>query len=184
VQAGKIRVIGGKFKGRKVSVPKVDGVRPTTDRVRETLFNWLQPYIFNAHCLDAFAGTGILGIEAISRGAQRVTFVEQNKKVIQALKSSVELLGADNADLLSGDFFSAMSGLSKPFDLVFLDPPFETTLLSESLHYLQKKNLLNENAIIYCEQSRHSDFTLTDDFQQLKTKHYGEVAYSLWQKIS
>lgn len=184
MQAGKVRIIGGKLKGRKITVPKVDAVRPTTDRVRETVFNWLQPYIYNATCLDAFAGSGVLGIEAISRGAKVVTLVEHNKKVVQVLQQTVALLSLDNAEVINGDFFTTASQFTVRFDVVFLDPPFSANLLAQCFEFLVAHDLLNEKALIYCEQNAHSKFTPAEEFAPLKVKRYGDVEYSLWQKVS
>lgn len=183
MQSGKIRIIGGQLRGRKIVVPNVDGVRPTTDRIRETVFNWLQPYMYNANCLDAFAGSGVLGIEAISRGAKAVTFVEQNKKVIGALQQTIESLSIDKAQILSGDPFRQLLKLNMPFDIVFLDPPFSSDLLAQSFKFLVKNDLLNKNALLYCEQAVNSELTPPEGFEQLQVKRYGDVEYSLWRML-
>jgi len=137
--SGKIRIIAGKYKGRKLPVLMAEGLRPTTDRVKETVFNWLMPYISQANCLDCFAGSGSLGFEALSRGADQVTLVELNRSAVKQLLDNKALLKADNLTVIHSDALvflkedflkpSSASSDSKPFDLVFLDPPFRQQLV-------------------------------------------------------
>src|ERR1700754_5153054 len=120
---GRIRVIGGTLRNSRIEVPDLPGLRPTSDRVRETLFNWLQPVIEGSRCLDLFAGTGALGLEALSRGAASVTFVEREPRLAAALQANLSRLKA-GGEVIGDDAARWLKGSGKPFDLVFLDPPF------------------------------------------------------------
>lgn len=121
---GAVRIIGGSLRGSKLAVPVVDGLRPTADRVRETLFNWLAPVIPGARCLDLYAGTGALGIEAASRGAREVVLVERDRRAAQALRDNLARLKVAQATVVEADALAFLGGDPKPFDCVFLDPPF------------------------------------------------------------
>ena len=150
----KIRIIAGTFKGRKLSVYEAEGLRPTTDRVRVTLFNWLAPIIRDKKCLDLFAGSGALGIEALSRGAAHCLFVEKHKKVSQILKENVSFVEKKHYAIINNDANQFISQQKKEsFDIIFFDPPYgmeeAPTLLKRAL------SLLNNNGIIYLES--HDD---------------------------
>lgn len=125
---GKVRVIGGKWRGTKLGVLQADGLRPTTDRVKETLFNWLSKDLVGARCLDLFSGSGALGIEAVSRGALDATLVEHNKSLVQEIESLLERLGAHNIKSIQADGVAWLIKSGLQFDIVFLDPPFDTDL--------------------------------------------------------
>lgn len=180
-----VRIIAGKWKGRRVSFPDVEGLRPTPDRVRETLFNWLTQVIVGAHCLDLFAGSGILSFEALSRGAAGVVAVEKNTKAVSALKESVELLGlrAEQLNLISGDAVSWLqqkAGLA--FDLVFLDPPYSLELLPICIKYLSENGWLKPESWVYFEHNHPMDEKLLPEgWQVLKSKRAGHVYYYLVQ---
>jgi len=149
---GTLRIIGGRWRRRHIAFPHLPGVRPTHDRVRETLFNWLAPYIEGASCLDLFAGSGALGFEALSRGAKRVSFVDNNQEAIAAIKHNVAVLGAENVEVLMGDCPARMPPLTfAPYDVVFLDPPFRQNLLSSSAKWLEQGGYLNKKAYVYLE---------------------------------
>jgi 16S rRNA (guanine966-N2)-methyltransferase len=187
VNNGTCRIIGGKWRGRKISFDSAEGLRPTTDRIRETLFNWLQPYIYQSRCLDMFAGSGVLGIEALSRGASELVFVEQNKKTAANLKANLGKLGAGNAvvipqDALNWLALSAKKYQQKTFDLVFIDPPFHADLLSRSCLMLNNSGCLAEDAIIYVEHAVDEDVILPENWICLKQKQAGQVMYQLFQK--
>jgi 16S rRNA (guanine966-N2)-methyltransferase len=134
---GKCRIIAGRWRGRVLKFDDADGLRPTTDRIRETVFSWLQVYLPNSHCLDCFAGSGVLGFEALSRGADEVTFLEQNKQTVNSLKENASMLAADEQQVViehRDALFWLQSvktekNLASYFDLVFLDPPFHSDLL-------------------------------------------------------
>ena len=188
--AGKIRIIAGKYKGRKLPVLMAEGLRPTTDRVKETVFNWLMPYISQANCLDCFAGSGSLGFEALSRGAAQVTLVELNRSAAKQLLENKALLKADNLTVIHSDVLvflnegflkpSSASSDSKPFDLVFLDPPFRQQLVEQAAQLLNHCGLA-EDALIYVEMETESQQVIPESWQLLKEKLAGQVIYQLYQ---
>jgi len=147
---GSIRIIGGKYRGRKLPVISADGLRPTTDRIKETVFNWLMPYIHQAKCLDCFAGSGGLGFEALSRGAKQVTFLELNKNAAQQIQKNLLLLNANNALLVKTNSIDYLKHVNDCFDLVFLDPPFRQNILTEITDKLTQ-GWLAKQALIYVE---------------------------------
>lgn len=152
-----LRIIAGKFRSRKITFFEEDGLRPTHNRIRETLFNWLQPVIENSMCCDVFAGSGALGFEALSRGAKHVTFIDISNNVINTLKQNANQLHIENADFCVGDFLKENSiKIDKKFDIVFCDPPFQKNLLIAACEKLECDHLLNENAMIYCEFEKDS----------------------------
>jgi len=182
---GSIRIIAGKYRGRKLPVIDAEGLRPTTDRVKETLFNWLMPYINEATCLDCFAGSGSLGFEALSRGAKYVTFLELNQKVAQQLKQNIALVNITSAQVLQTDSLNFLnntnSDLNKTIDLVFLDPPFRKGLLTQIGSKLTQ-GWLADNALIYVEsEAEFNTSELPVNWQLLKEKIAGQVAYRLYQ---
>ena len=148
---GKIRIIGGKWRGRKLPVPETVMLRPTPDRVKETLFNWLQPVISGASCLDLYAGTGALGLEAISRGASSVVLVENDPALAGQLAENIKTLDATDARLERSEALSWLRRNSTQFDLVFLDPPFNQGLVEKSCELLLELNGLKPQALIYVE---------------------------------
>ena len=184
---GECRIIAGKWRGRKISFDDAEGLRPTTDRIRETVFNWLQPFLNKSRCLDCFSGSGVLGFEALSRGAESVTFLEQNKKTADNLKQNIEVLGVKNAELHCVDALYWLSlsqsnkNSKKIFDLVFLDPPFATELLVKTCKLLDQSGCLAEEAIIYLEHNIDSKIDLPDNWHCLRQKQAGQVAYKLLQ---
>lgn len=176
-QSNTLRIIGGKWRSRKLSFIDALGLRPTPDRVRETLFNWLQGYIHDSSCLDLFAGSGILGLEALSRGAKNVTFVEKNKQVSSQLENNITLLSA-NATLIHNDAMSYLSNPPHSFDLIFLDPPYRQGLLKQSLEIIcqPNNNLLNKNALIYLEHESEENFSWEElGLTVLKQTNAGQV---------
>ena len=184
---GVCRIIGGKWRGRRIKFDAADGLRPTTDRIRETVFNWLQPYIYLCRCLDVFAGSGVLGFEALSRGAQYAAFIEQNKKTVERLKDNIRTLAIENASVYHHDALSwlqtaeAVKPEGDKFDLVFLDPPFDSDLLAKSCKLLNTSGCLAEDAIIYIEHNRDTAIELPENWVVLKEKKAGQVAYRLFQ---
>jgi 16S rRNA (guanine966-N2)-methyltransferase len=183
--AGKIRIIAGKYKGRKLPVLMEEGLRPTTDRVKETVFNWLMPYISQANCLDCFAGSGGLGFEALSRGADQVTLVELNRFAAKQLLANKELLKADNLTVVQSDVLSFLKPSStentvKPFDLVFLDPPFRQQLVEQAAQLLNHSSLADQ-ALIYVEMEAESTQVIPENWQLMKEKLAGQVIYQLYQ---
>jgi len=180
-KSGNIRIIAGKYRGRKLTVLDVEGLRPTTDRVKETVFNWLMPYITDAKCLDCFAGSGGLGFEALSRGAKQVTFLELNKKAAQQLKLNLQTLQAQHGEVVNTDSLHYLNSITQQVDIAFIDPPFRQDLLTDTITKLSQ-GWLAENALIYIEAEREAKITnLPKNWQLLKEKIAGQVAYRLYQ---
>lgn len=187
MKQGEVRIIAGKWRGRKLRFPAVSQLRPTTDRTRETLFNWLAPYLTGARCLDPFAGSGALGFEALSRGADFVLFLDKNLKIIDYLKSQLALLGAVNAQAYLAKFPSAAYDIHKrdsaPFEIVFLDPPFHEDLLIPSCLWLEEQQWLTDNALIYLETELPEQLlTLPKNWKVIRAKSAGQVKYYLVQR--
>ena len=145
-----LRIIGGDWRSRKLPFIDAPGLRPTPDRIRETLFNWLQGKILGTNCLDLFAGSGALGLEALSRGAADVVFVEKNVSVAQQLMQNLHVLNA-KAKVLQGDAFSSLKQINQPFDLIFLDPPYRQGLIEKSLQIINERLLLVNHGLLYAE---------------------------------
>jgi len=181
--SGSIRIIAGKHRGRKLPVLSAEGLRPTTDRVKETVFNWLMPYIHDVNCLDCFAGAGSLGFEALSRGAAQVTLVELNKSAAKQLESNKQLLKGDNVIIIQSNVLNYLQTRpSQQLDLVFIDPPFRQDLVSQTADLLER-NWLAKNALIYVEMEVESNQQLPDTWQLIKEKVAGQVAYRLFQRV-
>lgn len=186
MKPGFVRIIGGKWRGRKVKIANCEALRPTPDRVRETLFNWLAPYVVDSHCLDLFAGTGVLGFEALSRGARKVTFIEQSTIIIdQLLQSAHELNVVDQTLILPGLFPNKLPQLNEQFDIVFIDPPYHQELVVPSCFYLADQGLLSPHAHLFLEAERAITQTeLPPNWQLIKQKKAGVVFYHLAQASS
>ncbi|MBL0710358.1 MAG: 16S rRNA (guanine(966)-N(2))-methyltransferase RsmD [Colwellia sp.] len=180
-QTGSIRLIAGKHRGRKLPVLMAEGLRPTTDRVKETVFNWLMPYMHNSRCLDCFAGAGSLGFEALSRGAEYVTLIELNKAAVQQLTANKKVLKANNVKIQHGDTLAFLTNKpNQTFDVVFIDPPFRQNLVSKTAQLLTQ-GWLSKQALIYVEMEKEGEQVLPDSWQLLKEKIAGQVAYRLYQ---
>ena len=188
--AGKIRIIAGKYKGRKLPVLMAEGLRPTTDRVKETVFNWLMPYIAQANCLDCFAGSGSLGFEALSRGADEVTLVELNRAAANQLLENKDLLKANNINVINDNALVFLKNdplkpkltakSDKAFDLVFLDPPFRKQLVEQAAQLLNNFGLADQ-ALIYVEMEAESTQVIPANWQLIKEKISGQVVYQLYK---
>lgn len=166
-----MRIISGKYKGKKILGDNIDGTRPTMDRVKESLFGTIQNKINDSICLDLFAGSGSLGIEALSNGAQKCYFVDKNKIVIDVLKKNTN--NVDNALLIYSDYISALKNFKEnniKFDIIFLDPPYRDNLINPSLAYIIDNDLINKDGIIICEYE-NEDFSC--DLDIIKEKKYG-----------
>lgn len=148
---GYVRVIGGRWRGKRIPVPELPGLRPTPDRVRETLFNWLAPVIAGSRCLDLFAGTGVLGFEAASRGAREVVLVERDHGLAGRLRDAAATLAPDRLAVVEADALAWLRSPSQPFDIVFLDPPYDAGLLQAAAQGLQAGGWLAPRAFIYLE---------------------------------
>ncbi|EIJ34192.1 16S rRNA (guanine(966)-N(2))-methyltransferase RsmD [Thiothrix nivea] len=147
-----LRIIGGEWRSRRLKFADAPGLRPTPDRVRETLFNWLQVQVPCSRCLDLFAGSGAIGFEALSRGAQEVVMVEKHPAAVAALRENIALLGAQNAVLVHDDAFRYLQRATGAFDLIFLDPPFHKNLLEPLLEAIFARGLLSRDGMVYLEQ--------------------------------
>jgi 16S rRNA (guanine966-N2)-methyltransferase len=180
-----LRIIGGSWRGRTWRFPEGD-IRPTPDRVRETLFNWLAPSIAGARCLDLFAGSGALGLEALSRGAARTVFVEQATAPARALRQTLAAWGGEQAaaaQLHVMDANGYLAGKPEPFDVVFLDPPFAAGLLGQIAARLQTGQWLAPTALIYAEcPARESLPALPEGWSAAKSGRAGEVGYHLLRR--
>lgn len=183
--SGKIRIIGGQWRGRKLAVGDAPGLRPTGDRARETLFNWLQPVLGGARCLDLFAGTGALGLEALSRGAAEAVFVEQDRRLVAALRQlTAEWPGGERAEVIEVDALCWLRETDRRFDLVFVDPPFELALQQHVLELLAAGDVLVPGGRIYLEQAAHDpEPELTSHFRMVRTKRLGDVRMTLLERV-
>jgi 16S rRNA (guanine966-N2)-methyltransferase len=173
-----IRIISGKWRGRKLTFPNTQGLRPTTDRTRETLFNWLAPIIEETLCLDLFAGSGALGIEALSRGAKKVIFVDQSPPVIKSLHAQCELLKCtDTAELHLKDALRFLQHKpTEPFDIIFLDPPFYIGLMQKAINLLNEQGWLKPGGYLYFEQEAKAiEPVFPEHWTILKNAKYGHV---------
>jgi len=179
--AGRLRIVAGNWRSRLLDVADVEGLRPTSERVRETLFNWLAPCIHGARCLDLYAGTGALGLEALSRGAGSVVFVERSPVAVRQLDDNAKLLDARGVTVVARDALDYLaSGAGGPFDIVFLDPPFAAGLLGESCRLLAEQQLLAAGGLVYLELNRaDTEPDLPDGWQVIKNKTAGNVRYML-----
>jgi len=177
-----VRIIGGQWRSRQIHFVDMPGLRPTQDRIRETLFNWLTPFIVNACCLDLFAGSGVLGFEALSRGASFSCFVENNRQAVIELRNNAEKLA------INPQQFAIVRGLvphhlptlpQAPFDIVFLDPPFHQNLLTVSIAWLVHSQLVRPGAIIYLEMEKDLDLILPKDWEIYRRQATATLIYQL-----
>ncbi|WFE67832.1 16S rRNA (guanine(966)-N(2))-methyltransferase RsmD [Thiomicrospira sp. R3] len=193
---GEIRIIGGEWRGRKLPVVSQSGLRPTSDRMRETLFNWLQFELPGARCLDAFAGTGALGFEALSRGAASVVFVDKNAEVVRQLTANSQLLNARNAQVFHADSQAWLSQLVlsssylDALDIVFIDPPFYLGLVDPFLEVLINKNVLSyanekgRTSWLYIEQEKSLAWSARlSGFELYREKTSAQTRVGLWRPL-
>jgi len=185
---GSFRVIGGTWGSRRLSFPGIDGLRPTTDRVKETVFNWLASDIDGARVLDLFAGSGSLGFEALSRGAVLLTAIERDRAAAQAIRDNIKLLdkqGHTTTEVIQADAIEWLKqSLAKgsTYDLVFLDPPFRQGLLDECIELLRYNPLLQKGALVYLElEQERNDLKTPVHWGLLKEKEAGQVSYRLYE---
>jgi 16S rRNA (guanine966-N2)-methyltransferase len=179
-----VRIIGGRFRGRRISFLDLPTLRPTPHRVRETLFNWLAPMMPGAYCLDLFSGSGALGIEALSRGAEHVTFVDSNSHIVDHIKKQLVLLEVDYAaNVLCATLPAILPAPKKPYNIVFLDPPFHQNMIANISHWLDQQAWLANVVFIYFEvESNLSPLPIPATWKTLKHKIAGKVGYHLLQK--
>ena len=182
--AGKIRIIAGDWRGRRLQVMEQQGLRPTPDRVRETLFNWLMPYLPGANCIDVCAGTGVLSFESLSRGANSVLMLEKDKIVADKLQEMNTVLHA-KAEIYNANALSYLQQTTaKQYDIAFVDPPYDLQLHEKIFTALQEKGWLAEHALVYTEKSRNQEFNVPDNWQLYKQGKAGQVDYFLYECIA
>jgi 16S rRNA (guanine966-N2)-methyltransferase len=177
--ANQVRIIAGAWRGRRLVFDPASGVRPSPDRVRETLFNWLGPAIRGARCLDLFAGSGALGLEAASRGAAEVVLVDSDPRVTSALQGQVRQLDARGVRIVQAEVLGWLAGQASVFDVVFLDPPFRRQLLSPCMRRLEAGGWLADPASIYLEGEKDASLELPANWELLRSKTAGQVGYHL-----
>lgn len=178
-----VRLIAGRWRSRRVQFLDGEGLRPTPDRVRETVFNWLQGEVPGARCLDAFAGSGALGLEALSRGAESCLLIERSPAQARQLEQEARKLGAEGAQVVCGDALALLSGPVGPFDLVFLDPPFGKDLVAPILACLLERQLLSPSALVYVEaEAALADLGAGAAWEILRHRQAGAVHYHLVQR--
>ncbi len=180
--ARELRIIAGRWRGRRLRFPAASPIRPTPDRVRETLFNWLQGHIEGSRCLDLFAGSGALGLEALSRGAAAVVFVESDAAAVRALRAVLAEWGGSGGSVVQLDAARFLGQAPQAFDLVFLDPPFAAGLLADSGVRLQAGGWLAPGARIYVERARRDPAPeLPAAWRELRSGKAGGVSYHLYE---
>jgi len=180
-QSGRLRIVAGKWRSRLLDIADVPGLRPTSERIRETLFNWLTPRIGGARCLDLYAGTGALGLEALSRGARSAVFVEQSSRAIGTLSQNIKALQTDATVVLQMDAVDYLTKeCQEQFELVFLDPPFATEMLDELCRLIAERQVLAKDGYVYLEQDRsYPEPELPEGWRILNNKTAGKVRYML-----
>jgi 16S rRNA (guanine966-N2)-methyltransferase len=178
-QGNQLRIIAGRWRGRKLAFAPVPGLRPTPDRVRETLFNWLGPVLRDARCLDLFTGSGALGIEAASRGASEVVMVDNDPLVVRTLREQLQLLDFSAAQVVQQDVNRWLETTATPFDIVFLDPPFRQDRLPGCIALLEAGGWLAAGARIYLEAEKSWTPVLPDSWELYRSKQAGQLGYHL-----
>jgi 16S rRNA (guanine966-N2)-methyltransferase len=183
-QPNRLRIVGGRWRGMRIDFPTIEAIRPSPDRVRETLFNWLQTHIVGTRCLDLFAGSGALGIEALSRGAAEVTFVDREPQIGRHITQTLQRLGATGATVQVEDAARFLARAPRPFDVVFLDPPFASTLLQAAFEKLPQ-GWLAADAYIYVECPADVPLPpLPAGWTVYRSKQAGQVGYHLLRAIA
>jgi 16S rRNA (guanine966-N2)-methyltransferase len=177
---GSVRIIGGQWRGRKLPVHTSDGLRPTGDRVRETLFNWLSADLHDARCLDLFTGSGALGFEALSHGASQVTMLELDPAIAKQLAANKQLLNSDNASIENTDSLKWLRQYQgDAFTIIFVDPPFTAQLWAETLTALANSTAVSSTSYIYIEHPKNHAINLPSGWQWHRQKTAGDTAFGL-----
>ncbi|MCG8670448.1 MAG: 16S rRNA (guanine(966)-N(2))-methyltransferase RsmD [Pseudomonadales bacterium] len=180
-----LRIIGGEWRGRKLTFKPEQGLRPTLDRFRETLFNWLMFDAEGAHCLDLFAGSGALGLEALSRGAAAVTFVEKSNQAAQQIKQHLTTLKCERGTVVNNSAQAYLENHTAGFDIIFLDPPFHQDLLENTLTLLIENSYINEHGYIYIEAESSFELpSLPNSWQLKREKQVKNKVFFLLQKTT
>lgn len=181
-----MKIISGKYKGRKLEGHDLNGTRPTMERVKESLFAIIQNSIEDSVVLDLFSGSGNLGIEALSEGAKFAYLVDYNKKATNIINNNIKNIGITDCEVLNLDYKKALEYLNnqnKKLDLIFLDPPYATNYIEESLNLIEKYNLLNENGLIICESDNLDRIVYPSSFRAIKDRKYGDKWVVILEKI-
>ena len=181
---GTVRIIAGKWRGRRLPVPDIEGLRPSGDRSRETLFNWLQPSLAGARCVDLFAGTGVLGLECVSRGAAEAVLVDKSRKAVAAMRQSVELLGAVQVPVVEAEAISWLgSHPARWVDIALVDPPFGHGTAQLVINQLDLMDVIKPGGMVYLESAGYEILPLAGPgWQNIKEKLVGEVRMQLFRK--
>lgn len=177
-----VRIIGGAWRSRRICFPDIPGLRPTQDRIRETVFNWLTPFISNAVCLDLFAGSGVLGFEALSRGARFSCFVDNHPRALTDLRDNAEKLAIkpEQFAIIRGRVPQLMIQLpAAPFDIVFLDPPFHQNLLAATIDWLLNSHALKPGALIYMEMEKNLQLILPAGWEIFRQQQTATLTFQL-----
>ncbi|NHO67982.1 16S rRNA (guanine(966)-N(2))-methyltransferase RsmD [Aestuariicella hydrocarbonica] len=180
-----LRIIGGQWRGRKLPFVSADGLRPTGDRIRETLFNWLMPDLPGANCLDVFSGSGALALEALSRGAKSATLLELNPQAAAQIRHNLSLLQCPQAQLVQTDSLSWLQRPTPPsatFDIVFVDPPFQHDFWQATITALEDHQWLSDGAAIYIETPKHLPLNIPANWHLHREKHAGDVSFRLFYR--
>ena len=177
-----MKVISGKYKGRKLLGFDINGTRPTMDRVKESLFAMIQNHLDSAIVLDLFCGSGALGIEALSENSKYAYFVDKNLQAIKITKKNLNNLGINNAEIIKSDYLDYLEKTNNTFDIIFLDPPYNTNYISRALELINKRNLLNEKGIIICETDQ-IDKVNNNRFTTIKERKYSDKYIVILEKI-
>lgn len=173
-----MQVISGKYKGRKLKGFDIDGTRPTMNRVKESLFAILKPYLIGSSCLDLFAGAGALGIEALSNGAKEMTFVDNNEIVIKTLKENTRNM-EEEIHIIFSDYKKYLKNCSKQFDIIFLDPPYDRCLINKAIGFILEYDLLKPGGLIVCEYEKEN---IECNLNMIREKSYGRKNIKIFQK--
>jgi len=185
-QLGAIRIISGKWRGRKLPVLNAEGLRPTTDRTKETLFNWLMNDVQDATCLDLFAGSGSLGFEALSRSAKKAVFVELETSACKLLKDNIQRLKikTDEASVIHGEALKILLGFEQGFDIIFVDPPFNKGLIPKVISVIESGNSLVIDGLVYIECEKNNDqYQVPEDWQCIKQKSTKQVTSRIYKRM-
>ncbi|PPI87841.1 16S rRNA (guanine(966)-N(2))-methyltransferase RsmD [Candidatus Pantoea edessiphila] len=181
-RSGYIRIIGGQWKRHRLPVLNKNELRPTTDRIRETLFNWLTPVIEKSNCLDCFAGSGSLGFEAISRYANYVIMLELNFSIVKQLQNNLNRFKVINSEIIQTDTLLWLKRKGTPFDIVFIDPPFKNNLINKTVYLLNRNGWLSSSSLIYIENKINAiTINIPKNWSLCHKKTAGKVMYSLYQ---